>query len=68
MFNPLNSSGYYLYHQVLHSTFSPHSVCMYVFCVHLGKKLNDLYATPNIIWVIKSRRMRWTGHVARRGA
>jgi hypothetical protein len=32
----------------------------------------DLYSTPNIIWVIKSRRMRWVGHVAhvgdRRGA
>jgi len=29
--------------------------------------LNDLYSSPNIIWVIKSRRMRWAGHVARRG-
>jgi hypothetical protein len=28
---------------------------------------NDLYSSPNIIWVIKSRRMRWTGHVARMG-
>jgi len=26
---------------------------------------NDLYSTPNIVLVIKSRRMRWTGHVAR---
>ena len=25
----------------------------------------DLYSSPNIIWVIKSRRMRWAGHVAR---
>ena len=25
----------------------------------------DLYSSPNIIRVIKSRRMRWTGHVAR---
>jgi hypothetical protein len=24
----------------------------------------DLYCSPNIILVIKSRRMRWTGHVA----
>jgi hypothetical protein len=23
-----------------------------------------LYSSPNIIWVIKSRRMRWEGHVA----
>ena len=29
--------------------------------------LNDLYASPNIVQVIKLRRMRWTGHVARMG-
>jgi hypothetical protein len=27
-------------------------------------KLNDLYSSPNIIRVIKSRTMRWAGHVA----
>src|SRR5215475_1451819 len=27
--------------------------------------LNDLYSLPNIMRVIKSRRMRWAGHVAR---
>jgi hypothetical protein len=27
----------------------------------------DLYSSPNIIWVIKSRRMRWLGHVAHMG-
>ena len=27
--------------------------------------LNDLYSTPNIVQVIKWRRMRWAGHVAR---
>ena len=27
----------------------------------------DLYSSPNIVWVIKSRRMRWVGHVARKG-
>jgi len=26
-------------------------------------ELNDLYSSPNIVRVIKSRRMRWTGHV-----
>jgi hypothetical protein len=31
------------------------------------KKLNDLYSSPNIVRVIKSRRMRWAGHVARMG-
>jgi len=29
--------------------------------------LNDLYSSPNIIQVIKSRRMRCAGHVARMG-
>jgi len=27
-------------------------------------ELNDLYSSPNIVRVIKSRRMRWAGHVA----
>jgi hypothetical protein len=30
-------------------------------------ELNDLYSSPNIIRVIKSRRMRWVGNVARMG-
>jgi hypothetical protein len=30
-----------------------------------NEELNDLYSTPNIIRVSKSRRMRWAGHVAR---
>ena len=30
-----------------------------------NEELNDLYSSPNIVRVIKSRRMRWTGHVAR---
>ena len=30
------------------------------------EELNDLYSSPNIVRVIKSRRMRWAGHVARR--
>jgi hypothetical protein len=32
-----------------------------------NEDLNDLYCSPNIVRVIKSRRMRWTGHVARIG-
>ena len=32
-----------------------------------NEELNDLYSSPNIIRVIKSRRMRWAGHVARMG-
>ena len=30
-------------------------------------ELNDLYSSLNIARVIKSRRMRWVGHVARMG-
>jgi len=30
-----------------------------------NRQLNDLYSSPNIIWVMKSRTMRWAGHVAR---
>jgi hypothetical protein len=29
-----------------------------------NEELNDLYSSPNIVRVIKSRRMRWAGHVA----
>jgi hypothetical protein len=32
-----------------------------------NEELTDLYSSPNIIRVIKSRRMRWVGHVARIG-
>jgi hypothetical protein len=32
-----------------------------------NKDLYALYPSPNIIWVIKSRRLRWAGHVARMG-
>ena len=32
-----------------------------------NEELNDLYPSLNIIRVIKSRRMRWAGHVARMG-
>jgi hypothetical protein len=31
------------------------------------EELNDLYSLPNIVRVVKSRRMRWTGHVVRMG-
>ena len=32
-----------------------------------NEELNDLYSSTNIVRVIKSRRMRWAGHVARTG-
>jgi hypothetical protein len=31
------------------------------------EELFDLYCSPTIVWVTKSRRMRWDGHVARMG-
>jgi hypothetical protein len=31
------------------------------------EELNDLYSSPNIVRVIKSRRIRWAGHVAHMG-
>ena len=33
-----------------------------------NEELNDLYSSPNIVRVIKSRRIRWAGHVALMGA
>jgi hypothetical protein len=32
-----------------------------------NEELHNLYSSPNIIRIIKSRRMRWAGHVARMG-
>ena len=32
-----------------------------------NEELNDLYSLPNIVRVVKSRPMRWAGHVARMG-
>ena len=32
-----------------------------------NEELNHMYCSPNIVRVIKSIRMRWTGHVARIG-
>jgi len=32
-----------------------------------NEELSDRYSLPNIVRVVKSRRMRWAGHVARNG-
>ena len=32
-----------------------------------NEELNDLQSSPNIVWVIKSRRMKWAGHVVHMG-
>jgi hypothetical protein len=41
-----------------------HSIYIYDIS-HL--RVNDLYSSPNIVWVIKSRRLRWAEHVAGMG-
>jgi hypothetical protein len=38
-----------------------------IFVVYARHKLHNLYSSPSIIRIIKSRRMRWAGHVARYG-
>jgi hypothetical protein len=35
---------------------------------HHNEELHNLYSSPNIIRMIKSRRMKWAGHVTRIGA
>jgi hypothetical protein len=32
-----------------------------------NEELNDLYCSPNIVWMIQFRRTEWAGHLARRG-
>ena len=32
-----------------------------------NEELNDMYCSPNIVRVIKLRRIRWAGHVAHLG-
>jgi hypothetical protein len=32
-----------------------------------NEQLNDLYFSPTVVRVVKSRKMRWEGHVARMG-
>jgi hypothetical protein len=29
-----------------------------------NEELNNIYSSPNIVRIVKSRRMRWAGHVA----
>jgi hypothetical protein len=32
-----------------------------------NEELNDLYSSPNVVQVIKLRRMRWVGHITHMG-
>ena len=44
------------------------SLCCSVYCLCVNVYCTtDLYSSPNIVRVIKSRRMRWDGNVARMG-
>jgi hypothetical protein len=41
------------------------SVCkLFYICVGVHEELHNLYSSPSIIRQMKSRRMRWSGHVA----
>jgi hypothetical protein len=51
--------------RVLRNIFGPKRKDMTGMWIKLQKQeLDDLYSSPNIIPVTKSRRLRWTGHVA----
>ena len=43
------------------------TLCVSLRSTNHNEELNDLYSSLNIVRVIKSRRMRWAGHVARMG-
>jgi len=51
--------------RVLRRTFAPKKDEVTRECRQLhNEELNDMYSSPNIVWVMKLRRMRWAGHVA----
>jgi hypothetical protein len=43
------------------------SPCYRTFILLHNEELHNLYSSPSIITMIKSRRMRWSGHVPRMG-
>jgi hypothetical protein len=53
--------------RVLRRIFEPKRDEMTGECRKLHNELHDLYSSPSIIRINKSRRMRWAGHVARMG-
>jgi hypothetical protein len=57
-----------LENRVLRRIFGPKRDGMTGGCRKLyNEELHNLYSSPSIIRIIKSRRMRWVGHVARMG-
>jgi hypothetical protein len=53
--------------RVLRGIFGPKRDEVMGGCRKLHKELRDLYSSPSIIRIMKSRKMRWMGHVARMG-
>jgi hypothetical protein len=54
--------------RVLRRTFGPERDGVTGGCRKLhNEELHNLYSSPSIIRIIRSRRMRWAGHVARMG-
>jgi hypothetical protein len=53
--------------RVLRRVFGPKREEVTGECRKLHEELSDLYSLPNIVRVVKSRRIRWAGHVARMG-
>jgi hypothetical protein len=56
-----------LYNEELHMKKTPFFIVTAVKASNLTEELHNLYSSPSIIRIIKSRRMRWAGHVARMG-
>jgi hypothetical protein len=57
----------HLFHDLSHCILHRDYFILYMTCdekLH-NEELHDLYSSPSIIRIIKSRRMRWAGHVAR---
>jgi hypothetical protein len=50
----------------IHNLYLKHFSTWHYLTLH-NDELHDLYSSPNIVRAIKSRRMRWAGHVARMG-
>ena len=55
----------YTVHQQYQLLYCPTNALNFINCKLLkNEELNDLYSLHNIVRVVKSRRMRWEGHVA----
>ena len=59
---------YTIYHIILYTKCISNArdiyIYIYIYFELHNEELNDLYSLPDIVRVVKSRRMRWAGHVA----